>query len=192
MCLEWPLDKRPVQLGFTLIAAIVPTFAALAQIAAPDGPRSADLVVSMGQPTQWRPYASLLGLTSRASPGGVGALVGVERSVLNPIPGMLAASTEAFVGRRAGIGTMSLRALADVPVLGLGLGADWRMTTGDLDPLFVFQTAMRRGGLIGHGSMARVEWLPTRNRGVNAGVEIPLRQPFAGRTRQRQTAFTIS
>ncbi|MGH7617363.1 MAG: hypothetical protein ACREPM_09065, partial [Gemmatimonadaceae bacterium] len=71
-------------------------------------------------------------------------------------------------------------------------GADWRATNGELDPLITFQTALRRGGLAGHGTTVRVDWLPTRHAEVDLGVSVPLHQPFAGRTRARATTATVA
>jgi hypothetical protein len=67
----------------------------------------------------------------------------------------------------------------------LGLGLDWS-TRGHLNPVISFQSAILRGGLLGHGTMARIDWLPSRNRTIGLGVSVPLLQPLAGRTRPRR------
>src|SRR5262249_11799463 len=102
----------------------------------------------------------------------------------NPITGLFALRGETYGEWRSGARGAGLRTFASVPVAGLSAGVDWRATNGALDPIFSFQTAIRRGGLIGGGSMLRLDWLPTRSE-VGLGVSIPLRQPFAGRTRPR-------
>ncbi|MHB1265292.1 MAG: hypothetical protein ACYC1S_12890 [Gemmatimonadaceae bacterium] len=100
--------------------------------------------------------------------------------------GLLSLAGEAYgspAGQFAGGGA---RLIARVPMFGLGVGADWNLGRGGLgrmDALFTFQTAVRRGGLLGHGTMLRVDWLPTRGRTFGAGISLPLLQPLAGRTR---------
>src|SRR2546423_15148948 len=53
-------------------------------------------VFSMGQPRQWLPLASTFAVVGGGASGGVGALLGVQRSVLNPITGLLSVSGEAL------------------------------------------------------------------------------------------------
>ena len=40
-----------------------------------------------------------------------------------------------------------------------------------------YQTAVLRGGLLGHGTMLRADWLPTRGRTLGLGMQLPLGQP---------------
>ena len=77
------------------------------------------------------------------------------------------------------------RMLAASRAFGLSAGADWDGRSGEVDAVFSFQTALRRGGLLGHGTMVRVDWLPGRDDALAMGLHIPLGQPFAGRTRRR-------
>jgi hypothetical protein len=147
--------------------------------------RMARPVFAMGQPPRWLPYASTFAVLSSGASGG-GALLGLHRPVLNPITGLFGVSGEALGEWRAGGGAAGLRLLATVPALGLGLGADWRPTSGSVAALVTFQTAIRRGGLFGHGSLARIDWLPTHHT-FDVGVQLPVMQPFAGRTRPRRT-----
>jgi hypothetical protein len=146
---------------------------------------------SMGQPSQWLPYASALGLMGPDSPFGVGAAFGLDRPILNPITGLLGMSGEIFGESRGARGTGGFRLLANVPAFGLRVGAEWRPMSGAVDALFSFRTALRRGGIAGHGSMVRADWSPTGHDGLGIGIEIPLLQPFAGQTRPRQVAARI-
>src|SRR5690348_14252309 len=137
------------------MCAIVVSATLTADAAAQTPPlgRPATPVFSMGQPPRWLPYAAaLVGNTSSV---GFGALVGVQRPILNPIIGLLAASGEvgAFV---AGDNVAAdVRLVADAPALALGLGVDWQPANRQIDALLRFQSAVRRGGIIGHGSMMR-------------------------------------
>jgi len=76
------------------------------------------------------------------------------------------------------------RLLATSRVFGLAAGADWDARSRELDAVFSFQTALRRGGLFGHGTMVRVDWLPGRKDALSLGLVVPVAQPWAGRTRR--------
>ena len=145
-------------------------------------------VFSMGQPRRWLPYASAVALTGDRA--GVGAALGINHPILNPITGLFAARGELYGEWRSGGGDAGARLLASVPAIGLSAGIDWRATNSELDPVISFQTAVRRGGLVGGGSMLRVDWLPTRSQ-FGIGVNVPLEQPFAGRTRPRATHASV-
>lgn len=157
--------------------------------------RPAEPVFSIGQPPLWPAYATAFGTHSSAAWGG-GGLLGVSHSVLNPVTGALAGAGEAYAETDARGGTRrtdaGLRLLARVPFFGIGGGVDWRVTHGSrLSPVFSFQTAVRRGGLLGGGTMLRLDWLPTRNQTLALGIQVPLMQPLAGRTRPRRTSVEI-
>jgi hypothetical protein len=145
----------------------------------------------MGQPLRWLPYGSALFLAG-ADHAGLGGLLGVSHPALNPITGLFAVGGEAY-GQWRGItgGAAGIRALASVPFAGFGAGADWRVTSGGVDPIFTFHTALRRSGIFGHGTTLRLDWLPPRHE-IDLGVNVPLAQPFAGRTRPRSTVATIT
>ena len=138
-------------------------------------------VFSMGQPPRWKPYGAALAGTD------VSALLGVHHPLLSPVTGLFGLSAEVYGaagGEFAGAGG---RLLATSPVFGMALGGDWNVVARRVDAVLSFQTAIRRGGLVGRGTMLRADWLPTRARTFDVGVAVPLRQPFAGRTRPRQT-----
>jgi phosphatidylserine/phosphatidylglycerophosphate/cardiolipin synthase-like enzyme len=147
-------------------------------------------VFSVGQPPQWQPYTTAQALITRDEPGGAALVAGIARPLLNPVSGLLSLAAEGYgapAGQFAGGGA---RVIARVPVFGVGVGADWNLGRGGLgrvDALLTFQTAVRRGGLLGHGSTLRLDWLPTRGRTVGIGVSFPLLQPLAGRTRPNGT-----
>jgi hypothetical protein len=140
---------------------------------------------SMGQPRQWLPYASAFAIATHG--GGAGALLGVDRPLLNPVTGLLGVSGEVELDRRRRLTSTAVRVVATAPALGLALGGNFDVGTQRLDALITFRTAIRRGGLLGHGTMARVDWLATGSHALYAGIQIPLGQPFAGRTRPRET-----
>jgi hypothetical protein len=145
-------------------------------------------VMSMGQPRRWQPYGAALaaGDLTRNGPAG-SVLLGVHHSILNPVIGLLGASAEAYAIAGGGFAGEGIRALASSRLLALGAGLDWNIERRRVDFMLSYQTAIFRGGLLGHGSMLRLDWLPTRGRTFAAGISVPLLQPFAGRTRPRHT-----
>lgn len=154
--------------------------------------QSAQPVFSMGQPPVWRPYVAGFAIGSSGSSSGVAAVVGVDRAILNPVTGLLDATAEAFGEQRVGDAGAGVRLLARAPAIGLGVGADWRITSHDVDAVLSFQTALRRGGVFGGGSMLRLDWLPARHQTLELGVQLPLKQPFAGRTRPHRTSVELT
>jgi len=161
---------------------------ASAQGQPPVGQRAARPVFSMGQPSRWEPYAAGLGLFGGPSQRTeASALIGVHRPVLNPVGGLFGVSAEAYGATRRGGLEAGARLIGRAPVLALGAGVDWNMRSDDVDLLLTYQSAWRRGGLLGRGTMVRVDWLPGRDHTVGVGIHVPLGQPFAGRTRPRRT-----
>lgn len=149
-------------------------------------------VFSIGQPRRWLPFASTSAILGGGLGVGADALIGVQRPILNPITGLLSVSGEALGEWHQTHSTAGVRFLANVPALGLGLGADWRPRTGDIATILTFQAAIRRGGLLGHGSTVRFDWLPARHQTFGLGLQLPLLQPFAGRTRPGRTVAEIT
>src|SRR5437773_1614743 len=142
---------------------------------------------SIGQPPRWQPYVGGTGVLDRHGTWGPSAFIGVNRPITNPVTGLLAVTGEvyaSYTGVTAGSGA---RLLATAPALGLGAGADWDARAGHVDFLMSVHAAVRRGGLLGHGSMLRVDWLPGRSQSIGLGFDLPIDQPLAGRTRARHT-----
>jgi hypothetical protein len=154
-------------------------------------PLPAQPVFSMRQPPVWRPYATGFGIARSGSAAGFGFAAGIERPILNPVTGLLNVAAEAFGDRRGRADNAGLRLFAKVPALGLGIGADWEATSGDVEAVLSFQTAIRRGGVFGGGSMLRATWVPARQQTLEVGVQLPLMQHFAGRTRPRRTSAEL-
>src|SRR5690242_2619291 len=155
------------------------------QAPAPDIPQP---VMSMGQPPRWQPYGAALAVGDRTRNGpAASVLLGVHHPIMNPVVGLLGVSGEAYAVGGGGFAGEGIRALATSRLLALGAGLDWNIERRRVDFMLSYQTAILRGGLLGHGSMLRLDWLPTRGRSFAAGITVPLLQPFAGRTRPRHT-----
>lgn len=153
------------------------------------------LVFSIGQPRRWQPYVAALGMGVGEGRNASGALMaGVHRPLLNAVSGIAGAAGEGYAALGRDRPEFGIRALGTMHVFGLAAGAEYsiaRGRAGRVDALVAFRTAVRRGGLLGHGSMLRVDWLPTRDHRVNAGISIPIGQPLAGLTRPRTTSVRL-
>jgi hypothetical protein len=183
--------KGPFRIMRHLLLALAPVLvvpSSRAQAPVVSMPLVAQPVMSMGQPPRWQPYAAGLAVGDRTDNGTAGSfLLGVHHPIMNPVIGLLGVSGEVYGTAGGGYSGAGARVLATAPVLALGTGLDWNIERRRVDVMLSYQTAILRGGLLGHGSMLRLDWLPTRGRSFSAGITVPLMQPFAGRTRPRHT-----
>jgi hypothetical protein len=146
---------------------------------------------SIGQPSLWQHELSAVApLNHRSSPGAALVTYDLRHSIINPVAGILNAGVAAYSALRSR--DYGVRAIAGVPVFGLSGGIDWNVPDGRVSPIFGFETAVRRGGILGHGTMVRVDWLPTRGQTVALGISAPLFRPLAGRTRPRETSVRLT
>jgi len=74
------------------------------------------------------------------------------------------------------------RELFMLPQWRFGAGVEYNVPGGQLDAIISAMVPIRRGGLLGHGRMLRVDWLPDRGHSFNVGIEVAL-QRYAGRHR---------
>jgi hypothetical protein len=172
------------------LGALASVSSAIGQNPTTSGP--ARPVVSMGQPSRWEPYAVGSGLFGGPNDrAGWSATLGVYRQMMNPVAGIFGLSGEGYAVARGSVVEGGARLLGQARVLALGTGLDWNASSGDLDVLLSYQTAIRRGGLLGHGTMVRADWLPGRDHQFGVGIHVPIGQRFAGRTRPRRTGVTL-
>ena len=139
-------------------------------------------VFSIGQPPVWQQHlAALAPVRGDSGRGALWLSYGVHRAFFNPVIDVLGGTAEAYTsigGRSSGA-----RLLAQSKLFGLSVGADWNVPLHNVSPIVSFETAIRRGGLLGHGTLARIDWLPDRSQSVAIGISVPLFRPLAGRTR---------
>jgi hypothetical protein len=166
--------------------------------AATSRPGPPEPVFSVGQPPVWRQQLSAQATAySHGDRPGATFSYGVFRSftkppadAFNPILGVIGGTFEGY-GSIAGAEDLGLRAMATSRLLATSVGADWDIRHQRVSTIVSWQSAIRRGGLLGRGSMLRVDWIPTRGQTVRVGVTAPLFEPLAGRTRARATAVRI-
>ena len=156
-------------------------------------------VFSIGQPPIWRQQFSVQGGTAFTDADRSGATFsyGVFHSLnkppiqaLNPLLGLIGGTVEGY-GSIGGAQDAGVRAMATSRLLSSSVGADWDMIHHRVNTILSWQSAIRRGGLLGHGSMLRVDWIPARGQTLRVGLTAPLFDPLAGRTRPRLTGIRI-
>ncbi|HEX7976957.1 MAG TPA: hypothetical protein VF461_00035 [Gemmatimonadaceae bacterium] len=155
-------------------------------------------VFSIGQPPIWRQQLTAQG-TAYAQDGRYGGTFsyGVFHSInkppitaLNPLLGLIGGTVEGYASVR-GAEDAGLRAMATSRLFATSVGADWDIRHHRVNTILSWQSATRRGGVLGHGTMVRVDWIPAREQTVRVGITAPLFQPLAGRTRPRATTVRI-
>jgi hypothetical protein len=145
---------------------------------------------SIGQPSLWEQRVGSL-VTLHGNEGAWSTLgYGVHRALGNPLVGLYGATGELYTA--LGKTSVGLRLMGEAQALGLSAGVDWRSDQGGLTPVVTFRAAMRRGGVIGSGSMLRFDWLPRRSQTFSAGLSVPVFRPLVGRTRPRKTDVRLA
>ena len=155
-------------------------------------------VFSIGQPPIWRQQISAQG-TAVAQDGRFGGTFsyGVFHAfnkppiqAFNPLLGVIGGTLEGY-GSAGGADDAGIRMMATSRLLATSVGADWDMRHNRVNTIISWQSAIRRGGIFGGGSMLRVDWIPARAQTVRIGFAAPVFQPLAGRTRPKTTTISI-
>ena len=172
---------RPTALTAILLQASVPAFAQLVR-----PPESGGQITSIGQPKRYRFLAGLNTGVWTEGPGSallVRAEGGVSRHLASPVVGLIEGGFEGFVGMRGTKMDGGLRAMLNVPYLGMGVGGEYNVPDAHLNFVVGSTTPVRRGGIIRPGGMLRINWYPMESHGFTIGFMLPLGDPLAGRTR---------
>ena len=157
-------------------------------------PDAGGLTKSMGLPLIWKPYLGWEAGAYRPTDDaqfGVLMDVGVFKDLFNPTIGGPGLQGEGYVGARESGPDGGLRALLAIPMVRLGLGADYNFRDTSLDFLVRISAPLRRSGIIGHGSRFRLNWLPWRGHTVSFGLTVPLGQGALGDTRARNAHVSL-
>ena len=183
--------KRPVILSLLVLPGSL--VAGPAGARAQPAPSPADPLVpprSLGKPLVWKPFVGgYFGLDRSGDENlsGGGAYVGVYKDLMPSIVG-IGASGEAYLGGYSGLAGVNggVRALAELRSLLLKVGVDYDLQREDASFILSLTVPLRRGGILGHGTQLRVDWLPGRGNSWNFGLQVPL-EPNMGKTRFRDT-----
>lgn len=149
-------------------------------------PRQGGRTISLGQPgaPTWLAGVSA-GLNPSTDPAQ--ARFGVYSSIGNPVVDGLGLTAEGYLGSSPdGEGTGGIRGRLMLPIAGFGIGADHNLREGRTNMILSSLIVGRRGGILGRGSMLRIDYVPARD-AVSVGVELPVFRPLAaGRDRPRR------
>lgn len=145
------------------------------------------LVLSLGQPKGWSWLGGASAGSGSATVNPFQLRFAAYHSIANPVVDALGVSLEAYAGVGANTDAQQgLRARLTIPVIGMAVGADRNFTTGQTQAIYSLRAPIRRGGVIGRGSMLRLDYLPSRNNEWYIGIEAPLRRRVdLGRVRPR-------
>jgi hypothetical protein len=102
-------------------------------------------------------------------------------------------SGEGYLGGSSSLSGVKggLRALAELRSLFLKAGVDYDLQREDASFVLSLTFPLRRGGILGHGTHVRVDWLPGRGNSWNFGLQIPL-EPHMGKTRPSSRPSTAA
>ncbi len=176
-----------------LLLVLVLSLAAVVPGAAQDDvpPWEGGITRSLSQPprARWHSGGSFGGVLAdgKLRPLGYG-LLGVERSLTNPVTGVLSASLEGYAGFRGDLADGGARVLLNSTTFRISGGIDFNVRDMAFRPLLGLTMPVRRAGIFGAGTLLRLEWSPGPSQALSASVMVPIGQPLAGRTRQRESS----
>jgi phosphatidylserine/phosphatidylglycerophosphate/cardiolipin synthase-like enzyme len=176
-------SKTAIPIFFLLLGIVLGAPAVAEDGGAPD---EGGFVESMGQPPWLMPYAGL-GVGAYRPAGDdtdvTGRLtLGLFKNLLSPVVA-IGLGGEGYVGARGASIDGGVRGLVSLRPLRFGIGIDYNIPDNSPDLLLSFVHPLRRGGPFGLGGRLRVDYLPTRDHGVQVGFVVPLGQKWMGRTR---------
>ncbi len=173
------------------LAAVLPG-AAVAQDFPP--PNRGGLTESMGLPKVWHWALGASGGIHRREVNETAfyGFASLYRDIVNPAVAGLGIAGELYGGRRgtfenAGDGwdggaRLGIRG----PVLRMQFGGDYNIEDREWDFFVSFIHPIKRGGILVDGGKLRVDYLPGRGHSFLLGVQIPVGDRYAGRTRPKQ------
>ena len=93
-------------------------------------------------------------------------------------------SGEGYLGGYSGVSGVTAASARSLELRSLYLkaGVDYDFQREDTSFILSLTVPLRRGGILGHGTHFRVDWLPGRGNSWNFGLQIPL-EPHMGKTR---------
>lgn len=186
----WACETRDAFLCVlaTLLALSLSPFADVAFSVTPTdrSPERGGYTRTIGIPPLFKNTAGLEFLSHHTSTDHeLGALLtlGVTRYLGNPTMGLLGIGVEGYIGGHASETDLGGRAFLTVPSLLIGAGVDYNTESDESDFILKLDVPVRRKGIVGAGSAMTFRWLPHREQTFTVGLNIPLGDRDAGRTR---------
>jgi hypothetical protein len=158
-------------------------------------PDAGGKIVSLGQPLSLKPYGGLsLGgyFEDQASEFTAYLNAGIQKDLLSPIAAVAALQLEAYGGMRGSQVDGGARGLFAMPALWLAAGVDWNFRDGSLPFLLRLSIPFKRGGFLVRGGQVKVDWMPARGNSFNVGLNFPVGQKWAGKTRPNSMSYPVS
>ncbi len=186
-------DARALALGLLLAGVVAAPARGADETQLP--PDEGGEIESMGQPPRLMPYGGLSVGAYKPADGDDSVAAGTAHiGVFKPITSPIAAigiGGEGYVGAHGSSVDGGVRALGVLRPFGLGIGIDYDIAGNEPDLILSFMRSFWRGGLFGLGDMFRFNYLPTREHTFSIGFQIPLGQPWKGRTRPKTDHVTL-
>jgi hypothetical protein len=158
-------------------------------------PFEGGLTQSLGQPPDRLLHAGAsIGVDWRSDENAAIAGYGLFGATLPIGPRLLnalALTGEAYGGVRADQFDGGVRALVQLPIFRLGFGADYNVRENRFGFVAAATLPVRRGGILGGGTLLRVEYEGGPLSAARAAVLFPIGQPRAGRTRPRDVQIVV-
>lgn len=158
-------------------------------------PADGGFTTSLGQPARWLwtfGVSTGIGRLNGDVSGLAEGRAGVYHELLNPVLGIGGAQLEAYNGAFDTKYNAGLRLRFVSPISGIGFGADYNATNGELRPIATYVYPFRRSGIDGEGSVVRFDAIGGRDRSLMIGVEKPVfRRIPLGSTRGRRDRVVL-
>jgi len=177
---------------FLFLTHLIAATPAAAQDSLP--PWLGGMTASLGQPPErnWYAGASAGGSwqdAGTARPVGY-ATIGNHVNIGSPVTALLGASIEGFIGFQGDALDGGGRALLSFVMNRLQAGIEYDALDNQVAAMLAFNAPLRRGGIFGGGSAARLEW--SVGSALRLSVLTPLAKPLAGRTRPRKDFVAVA
>ena len=149
-------------------------------------PEKGEMVQSMSFPKLWMfrtGVSYVLNKAGEENHGGGELNLSLYRDLMNPNMGILGAVVEGYIGQSGGEARNGIRLMGSMKFFMFLAGADYSFSDDDWSTIFSFQLPIRRGGMFGKGGDIRIDWFPWRGNSLSFGLNIPIGQPYMGKTR---------
>ncbi len=159
-----------------------------------ESPAKGEMVESMSFTKKWMPRLGMSYVLDRSGEekhGGGELNLSVYTDILNPNLGALGAVLEAYGGQSGGESRSGFRLMGAMKFFMFQVGGDYSISDKKWSTIWSFQFPLRRGGIFGRGGDVRVDWFPGRGHSFSFGINMPIGQPYKGRTRPKSAHVSL-